>query len=182
MPMQVAYLSKDFVNGFELTTTQLVFEVDPNVAGRDAPGFIGGQDFLLVFFRNLFPEFLIEKLGVGLHREAGAGHHLFLRAQNLAQGFNFGIHAIEKLFYGIDAKFAAFIAVESEANGHVFGELEQHGLVWRLRRRLGGQTSQGLLQGDLGPHGHGAEPGLEGGRVHARIGVFARFSQAAKTS
>ena len=61
---------------------------------------------------------------MGLHGKASTGHHLFLSAEYLAQGFDLRIHAIENLLDGVDAQFTALIAVEGETNGHVFRKLE----------------------------------------------------------
>ena len=114
---------------------------------------------------------------MGLYGKAGTGHHFFLSTEYFAQGFNLRIHAIEDLLDGIDAQFTALIAVESEANCYVLRQLEQHWLVWSLGGRLGGQTGQGLLQCMLCANGHGAEPGLKCGHIHAGIRALARLSK-----
>ncbi len=81
------------------------------------------------------------------------GHHVFLRSQNFAQPFDFRIHAVEQLLNRIDTQFAALIAVQREANGHVFGQLQQHGLVRFLVGRLRGEAGERLLQRVLRANG-----------------------------
>ena len=44
-----------------------------------------------------------------LDGKASAGHHLFLGAKNLAEGFNLRVHPVEQLFYGVDAEFTALV-------------------------------------------------------------------------
>src|SRR5439155_1728050 len=84
------------------------------------------------------PEFLVQQLGIRLHGQPRLRHHLFLRGKDLPQPFNFRIHAVQQLFHSVDAQFAFFVAVQREADGHVFRQFEQHRLVWlgiwRLRR------------------------------------------------
>jgi hypothetical protein len=92
-------------------------------------------------------------------------------------GLDFRVHAVEQLLYGVDAEFALFVAVESEADRDVFGKFKQHGLVglfgWRLRR----QARQRLLQGHLTAYRHCGEPRLESRRVHAAAVVLTRAPQ-----
>jgi len=116
-------LHQHFVDDLEFAAPQHLFQESPHVFRRHTPGLIRGQHLFFVFVGDLFPEFLVEQLGVGLHLDSRVGHHLFLGAQNLAQRFNLRVHAVQKLFHCVDAQLTAFVAVQRKANGNVFGQL-----------------------------------------------------------
>ena len=105
-----------------------------------------------------------------------------MRAQNLTQRFDLGVHAIEKLFDGIDAQFSAFIAIQGEANGHVLRQFQEHGLIGFFVGRLRSKTCERLLQRKLGANGHGAQARLKGWRVHLGIGISSRLSELREES
>ncbi len=81
---QANALHQDFVHGLQLAAPQHVLEVRANVSRRNAPRLFRRQHFLLVFVGYLFPEFLVQQFGVGLHLQPRVRHNFFLRAQNLA--------------------------------------------------------------------------------------------------
>ncbi len=85
--------------------------------------------------------------------QSRVGHHVFLRRQNLAQPFDFRIHAVEELLDRVHTQLAAFIAVQREANGHVLGQFKQHGLVRFLVGSLRGKSGERLLQSVLRANG-----------------------------
>ncbi len=109
-------------------------------------------------------------------------HHLFLLAKNLAQRFDFRVHAVEQLLHRIDAQLALFIAVQREADGHVLGEFEQHRLVRLGIRCLRCEAGQCLLQRVLRAHRHGAEPRLKRRHVHAPFRIFSRLAELREQS
>ena len=51
---------QDFVYGFQFAAAQHIFKESAHIPRRHAPGFVRGEYFFLVFFRNLLPEFLIQ--------------------------------------------------------------------------------------------------------------------------
>ena len=181
-PHAGSILHQDFVDGLEFTAPQHVFEESANVARRHAPCFVRSKHFFLILFGNLLPEFLVQQLGIRLHGQPRLRHHLFLRGKDLPQPFNFRIHAVQQLFHSVDAQFAFFVAVQREADGHVFRQFEQHRLVWLGIWRLRRESRQRLLQRILRPHRHGAQARLERRHVHAVLRIFPRFAQLCEQS
>ncbi len=110
------------------------------------------------------------------------GHQVFLRGQNFAQPFDFGVHSVEQLLDRVHTQFAAFVAVQREANGHVLGQLEEHGLVRLVVGGLRGKSGQRLLQRVLRAHGERAQARLKCRHFHARFRVFARLAQLGEES
>src|SRR5581483_375643 len=75
----------------------------------------------LAAFGDSGPELAIENFAMRFHKHPGFGHLVFVRAENLAQIFDFAVHAIEHLADGIDFDFAALEAIDSEFDGEMLG-------------------------------------------------------------
>ena len=173
-------LDENFVDGLQLAPAKHLLQKSANIARGNAPRFVGGEHFFLVFLRHLLPKLLVQQLGEGLNRQTGMRHGLFVMPENLAQRFYLLIHAVKELLDGVHAEFAAFVAVQRETNGHVLGQAEQHRFVRLLRRRLRRESGEGLLQRVLCAYRHGAQARLKCWYVELGLRVFARAAQLGK--
>src|SRR5580698_8811987 len=90
--------------------TQLLYKL-ADVARRDAPGVGRSEHRALTGLGNRSPELAVEQVGVGFDDDAGMRESLFVAAEDLAQASNLLGHALEHLADGVDAHFAAFVAV-----------------------------------------------------------------------
>ena len=115
-------------------------DVGLHVARRDAPRLAGEKHGAFAAFRYGGPELAIENFAVRLDDHARVAHFFFVRAEEFAKRFDFGVEAIEHLADGVDLDVALFVAINREANGEMFGELYERGLiglgVGRVRRRF----------------------------------------------
>ena len=105
---------------------------------------------------------------------------LFDSGLRFPQPFDFRIHAIEELLHRIHAQLTALVAVERKADSHMFGQLQQHGLVGLFVGGLRGESCERLLQSVLRANGQRTEPRLKCGHFHARFGVLARLAELRK--
>ncbi len=112
----------------------------PEVPRRNAPGVRRSQHGALTGFGHRRPELAIQNVQMGLHDESRAGHLFLVSAKDLAQPRNFLGHAVEHLTNGVYAHFAFFVAVQSEADGQMFGQAQQHWVIrfcgWHLRAEI----------------------------------------------
>ncbi len=82
------------------------------------------------------------------HAQAGARQFSFLNAQDLAQIIDLAAHPLESVLHRIHANVAALVAGHGEADSHVLGQPQQHGLVRRIGGALRGHRREGLTEGE----------------------------------
>src|SRR2546427_11969154 len=119
-------------------------EVLPDVPRRYAPGFRGQEDGSLAALGHRRPEFLVKNIRLGLHRQAGFGHFVFVCAQNLAQIADFQVHAVQQFFDSVDLDLTALVTLQSKTDRQVLRETHQHGLTGQSFGSLCRKVAKGL--------------------------------------
>ena len=117
-----------------------------HVARRDTPRLSRKQHGALTALRHRRPKLFVENFAMRLREDARFAHFVFMSAENLSQILDFLVHAVEHLANRIDFHFAAFEALQREANRQLFRQLHEHGLIRPGIRRLRRQGRERLLQ------------------------------------
>jgi len=121
-------------------------DVGLHILRRNAPGFLGEQDFALGAVRHTGPELAVQELAVRFDQNSRFGQLVFVLAENLPQFFDFVVHAVQHLPHRIYFDFPAFKFFESETDGKMLCQLHQHILIQLLVFALFGQSSQCVPQ------------------------------------